>query len=185
MIDTRTASVTPTLSASRVRTVALAGLLVAATVAGCSSSTSKPSTHSVVHTPIGTDVASGVNDAAATEVTTAYIRFFDPTVAEAQKLALIQDGAAFSQAISQASRSEFAKTITVQVTKVNVTSTNKATVIFTVLRAGSPTLANEIGYAVHEDGKWKVAGVTFCGLLSTQGAVPPVCRTAPATTLPH
>ena len=184
MIDTRTDSVTPTARALRLRTAALAGLFIAATVAGCSSS-SKPSTHSVVRTPIGTDVASGVNDAAASEITTAYIRFFDPTVAQAEKIALIQDGAAFSQAISQGSKSEFAKTTTVQVTKVNVTSANKATVIFTVLRTGSPALANQIGYAVHENGKWKVAGATFCGLLATQGAVPPVCTTAPATTLPH
>ena len=38
--------------------------------------------------------------------------------------------------------------------------------------------------AVLEDGKWKVAGATFCNVLATQGAVPPVCKTLRATTLP-
>jgi len=174
----------PAASALRRRTPVIAGLLIAVMVAGCSSSTSKPASRSGVHVPTGTDVASGVNDAAATAITTAYIRFFDSTVAQAQKLGLIQDGAEFSQAISQESRSEFAKSESVQVTKVGVNSANKATVIFTVVRDGSPALANQTGYAVLEDGRWKVAGATFCNVLATQGAVPPVCKTLRATTLP-
>ena len=174
----------PSASALRRRTPVIAGLLIAVMVAGCSSSTSKPASRSGVHVPTGTDVASGVNDAAATAITTAYIRFFDSTVAQAQKLGLIQDGAEFSQAISQESTSEFAKSESVQVTKVGVNSANKATVIFTVVRDGSPALANQTGYAVLEDGKWKVAGATFCNVLATQGAVPPVCKTLRATTLP-
>ena len=174
----------PSASALRRRTPVIAGLLIAVMVAGCSSSTSKPASRSGVHVPTGTDVASGVNDAAATAITTAYIRFFDSTVAQAQKLGLIQDGAEFSQAISQESTSEFTKSESVQVTKVGVNSANKATVIFTVVRDGSPALANQTGYAVLEDGKWKVAGATFCNVLATQGAVPPVCKTLRATTLP-
>jgi hypothetical protein len=174
----------PAASALRRRTPVIAGLLIAVMVAGCSSSTSKPASRSGVHVPTGTDVASGVNDAAATAITTAYIRFFDSTVAQAQKLGLIQDGAEFSQAISQESTSEFTKSESVQVTKVGVNSANKATVIFTVVRDGSPALANQTGYAVLEDGRWKVAGATFCNVLATQGAVPPVCKTLRATTLP-
>ncbi|HEY8828396.1 MAG TPA: hypothetical protein VIM17_11640 [Jatrophihabitantaceae bacterium] len=174
----------PAASALRRRTPVIAGLLIAVMVAGCSSSTSKPASRSGVQVPTGTDVASGVNDAAATAITTAYIRFFDSTVAQAQKLGLIQDGAEFSQAISQESTSEFTKSESVQVTKVGVNSANKATVIFTVVRDGSPALANQTGYAVLEDGRWKVAGATFCNVLATQGAVPPVCKTLRATTLP-
>jgi len=174
----------PTVRAARCRALALAGLLaVAAATSGCTGSKSKPSP-SGAPTPTGTDVANGVGDAAATEVTTAYLRFFDPTVAEAQKLELIQDGTAFSQAISQQSRSEFAKAGSVHVNKVTVTSANRATVIFTLLLDGKASLPNETGYAVRENGKWKVSGATFCGVLSAQGAPPPVCKTPSATTLP-
>jgi hypothetical protein len=56
--------------------------------------------------------------------------------------------------------------------------------MFTLLLDGKPALPNQTGYAVREDGKWKVAGATFCGLLAAQGAPPPVCTTASATALP-
>ena len=106
------------------------------------------------------------------------------TVADAERLQLIQDGSAFSQAISQQQKSEFAKAVSVKVTKVTVGSANKATVIFTLLLDGSPALPNQTGYAIRENGTWKVAGATFCSLLSAQGAPPPVCTTASATALP-
>jgi hypothetical protein len=183
MIDITTESGTPTRSGPRRRAIAVACLLVAATVGGCGSSKDKPSPASTGQTPVGTDAASGVSHAGATEITTSYLRFFDPTVAQAERLQLIQDGAAFSQAISQ-EKSEFAKAVSIKVTKVTVTSANKATVIFTVLLDGSPALPNQTGYAVREDGTWKVAGATFCGLLAAQGAPPPVCTTASATKLP-
>ncbi|MDT4910661.1 MAG: hypothetical protein QOF87_2658 [Pseudonocardiales bacterium] len=184
MIDTRTEATTPAGGILHWRTFAVACLLVAATVAGCSSSNDKPSPKSTGQTPVGTDVASGVSDAAATEITTSYLRFFDPTVADAERLQLIQDGSAFSQAISQQQKSEFAKAVSVKVTKVTVGSANKATVIFTLLLDGSPALPNQTGYAIRENGTWKVAGATFCSLLSAQGAPPPVCTTASATALP-
>jgi hypothetical protein len=179
MIDSRAR----TARAARRRGLALAGLLVLAATSGCTSSKGNPS-RSGPPAPTGTDVASGVGAAAATEVTTAYLRFFDPSVAEAQKLQLIQDGAAFSQAISVQFRSEFARAVSVRVTKVNVNSANRATVIFTLLLDGKASRPNQTGYAVHEDGRWKVAGATFCDVLSTQGAPPPVCTSPSATTLP-
>lgn len=179
MID----SSAPTARAARRGAAVLASLLVLVVTSACTSSTSKPS-RSGRPTPIGTDAASGGGAAAATEVKTAYLRFFDPTVAAAQKLAVIQDGGAFLQAISLQSGSEFAKAMSVHVTKVTVTSANTATVIFTVLLDGTASQPNQTGYAVHEDGRWKVAGATFCRLLAAQGAPPPVCTSASATTMP-
>jgi hypothetical protein len=184
MIDTRPETTRPARGTLSGPTLAVACLLVAGTVGGCSSSKGMPSRNSPGQIPVGTDVASGVSAAAATEITTSYLRFFDPTVAEAERLQLIQDGTAFSEAISQQQKSEFAKAASVKVTKVTVGSAKKATVIFTLLLDGSPSLLNQTGYAVRENGKWKVAGATFCSLLSAQGAPPAVCATASATTLP-
>ena len=180
MIDFRTESRTP----GRIsRAIAVAWLLLAAT-AGCTSSKDSPKPGSTSTTPVGTDAASGVSEDAATEITTSYLRFFDPTLAQAERLPLIQGGAAFSQAMSLQEKSEFAKAASVKVTKVTVNSARKATVIFTLLLDGSPTLPNQTGYAVREGGTWKVAGATFCRVLATQGAPPPVCTTASATSLP-
>lgn len=184
MIDTMTDAAAPRRGILGRRMLAVTCLLVAAAVGGCSGSTGKAAHDSTGRAPVGTDVASGVNGSAATEITTAYLRFFDPTIAQSERLHLIQDGAQFSQAISLQEKSEFAKAVSIQVTKVTVTSANKATVIFTKLVDGSPPLPNQTGHAVHEDGRWKVAGATFCALLATQGALPQVCTVAAATTLP-
>jgi hypothetical protein len=164
--------------------LALVGLLMIA-LAGCGGSKAKSSSSkSGASTPVGTDVASGVSTAAATAVTTSYVRFFDPTVPTSERLGLIQDGQAFSQAIAAQAKSAFAKAASVKVSKVTVTSDERATVVYTILLSGSPVLANQVGYAVRQGGMWKVAGQTFCELLAVQGPLPAVCKTAPATSLP-
>jgi hypothetical protein len=161
--------------------VLLAGVLVTV-VAGCGGSKGGSSKSS--ESPPKTTVSSGVSTGAAAAVTTSYIRFFDPTVAESDRLGLIQHGTAFSQAIDQEAKSAFAKAATVKVITVTVNSAKRATVVYTILLSGSPVLSNQTGYAVNEGGKWKVAGQTFCELLQVQGPLPPVCKMKSATALP-
>lgn len=161
--------------------VALTGLLMLA-LAGCGGS--KGGSPKSSGSAPSTEVASGVSTAAAAAVTTSYIRFFNPTVAETDRLSLIQDGAAFSQAMDQQAKSAFAKAASVKVVKVTVNSAKRATVVYTILLSGSPVLSNQTGYAVNEGGKWKVAGQTFCELLAVEGPLPAVCKLVPATTLP-
>jgi hypothetical protein len=164
--------------------VSLALAAVVMIVLGSCSGSKGNSPKSGATTPAGTDVASGVATAAATAVTTSFVRFFDPTVAAAERLTLIQDGQAFAQAIAAQASSAFAKAASVKVSKVTVTSDKRATVVYTILLSGSPVLSNQTGYAVQEGGKWKVAGQTFCELLAVQGPLPAVCKMASATTLP-
>jgi hypothetical protein len=70
------------------------------------------------------------------------------------------------------------------VSRVVANSANRASVVYTILQAGSPLLPNVNGFAVREDGKWKVSGATFCGLLALQGSRPSVCSQPAATSLP-
>ncbi len=200
MLHTRTEGASSARRGMIGRPLAVGCALVAVAVGGCTGSTKGPTPNSTgptpvstagptpvstaVPTPVGTDVLRGGDGDAATEVTTSFLRFFDPTVAEAERLNLIQGGDAFSQAISLQQRSEFAKAVTVKVSTVTVNSADKATVIFTLLLDGQPAGPSRTGYAVRQDGMWKVAGTTYCSVLSTQGAPPPVCTTASATTLP-
>jgi hypothetical protein len=170
-------------STTRLRVSLALAAAVMIVLAGCGGSKGD-SPKSGGSTPARTRVASGVATAAATAVTTSFVRFFDPTVAAAERLTLIQDGQAFSQAIATQASSAFAKAASVKVSKVTVTSDKRATVVYTILLSGSPVLSNQVGYAVQEDGKWKVAGQTFCELLAVQGPLPAVCKMAPATTLP-
>jgi hypothetical protein len=120
------------------------------------------------------------------QITDAYTRFIDPKIPVSAKADLIQDAPAFATAMVAASKNPTAQTISLQVTKVTVTSANKATVVFTLLVSGSPVLPDQHGFAIRDGGKWKVAGVTFCGLLAAQGPtyVPSACSQPAATSLP-
>jgi hypothetical protein len=183
--------------AQRRRTVIVAGLLVvAAVVAGCSSAKdesdpqSAPSTTAVTPTPRATassprPTASATNGETVTAIKTAYLKFFNPATSLRESVTLLQDGPAFKQTLKKQAKTDFAKTTTATVSTVTLTSPNRATVVYTILLSGSPVLENTIGSAVHESGKWKVAGATFCGLLTAQGPPPAVCAQAAATTAPY
>jgi hypothetical protein len=175
----------PTGNALRRRTVAVAGVLaVVAAIAGCSSAKSElpqsaPSTTAA--TPITQATASTTNDATVTAIKTAYIKFFNPATSLTESVTLLQGGQAFRGTLKKQAKTTFAKTTTATVSTVTLDSPNKATVVYTLLLSGAPVLVDTTGSAVHESGKWKVAGATFCGLLTAQGPPPPVCARATAT----
>jgi hypothetical protein len=50
---------------------------------------------------------------------------------------------------------------------------HQAVVIWDLVNNGNPLLANQIGFAVLVDGKWKVARETDCALLKLGGAICP------------
>jgi hypothetical protein len=179
----------------------LRALVVAATLAGAvllsacggsssssSSSTQSSSTSSSTSSqssPTTSSPGSALTGDAAT-IRDVYLRFLDLTVPVDQKIDLIQDGTEFKDAMVAEAKNPAAKGIGLQVSDVKVVSPKLADVTFTILVSGSPLLPDQHGYAVNEDGKWKIAGVTFCGLLAAQGPtnVPPVCSTPAATALP-
>jgi hypothetical protein len=101
-----------------------------------------------------------------------------------KSVSLLQDGEAFRSTLQQASTESLAKSGSVTVSKVVLNSADKATVTYSILLGGSPVLANSTGFAVREDGSWKIAGTTFCALLQLQGALPAACSLAAATSTP-
>jgi hypothetical protein len=183
-----TDSDTPRGSAPRRRTVMIAGALaVVATIAGCSSAKSEPprsSPSTAAATPIARTTTSTTNGATVTAIKTAYIKFFNPATSLDESVTLLQDGPAFRGTLKKQAKTSFAKTTTATVSTVTLDSPNKATVVYTLLLAGTPVLVDTTGSAVHESGKWKVAGATFCGLLTAQGPPPPVCARATETSAP-
>lgn len=178
----------------RLAGVALTGVALAV-LAGCSSSTkATPSTAAstassraagTTGAATATSGASSIGDSAdVAAVRNAYAVFFDPKTTLQTSMNLLQDGAAFQQTLIQQGNSADAKSASVSVTRVVITSSTRATVTFTVLLNGSPVLPNQTGYSVREGGTWKVAGATFCGLLAAQGTPPAVCAQPAATALP-
>ena len=177
--------------------LALAATLAAALV-GCSrskspsaatstsSASSAPSTTSSTSSAPSTTTSTqgSASSADNTAIRAAYATFFDVKTPVAASMAVLQDGAEFKDVLIEQGKSANAAKATITVSNVVVNSASKATVTFSVLLSGSPVLVNQTGYAVHEGGVWKVAGVTFCGLLAAQGTPPPVCSKPVATSLP-
>jgi len=183
--------------------VALGGLVVLAAFTGCSSATAEPPRSSpttgvltvptvptatpvpTATTAIARSTASAAGSATVTAITAAYLKFFNPGTSLQESVTLLQDGPAFRDTLRKQAKTSFAKTTTATVSTVTLDSPNKATVVYTILISGTPVLVNTTGSAVHESGTWKVAGETFCGLLTAQGPPPPICAQARATSAPH
>lgn len=165
----------------------IAAITAAALLVGACSSSKKSTSSSSTTTassPATTSAGSGsAADTAA--ITNAYVKLFAPDTPLDTSVGLLQDGAAFRSTLQSEGTTSYAKEASVKVSKVTVTSAQRATVIFSVLLNNSPVLPNQTGYAVKENGTWKVAGVTFCGLLTAQGNPPAACKQPAATTLPN
>jgi len=139
---------------------------LAATVAACGSSS--PSSSSSTH-------ATGPVAA----ITSNWEKFFNFQTPVSQRVALLQDGSQFPAAVLAATG--LAANATAKVRSVtNVTST-QATVKYDVLLGNSPALPKQTGTAVYENGTWKVAAASFCGLLKLEisaKSMPTVCKTS-------
>jgi len=96
----------------------------------------------------------------------------------------VQDGsqvAAFVEAQAKTSFGQAATGSTATVSLVSITSPSQATVHYEVLLLGTPLLKNQVGTAIYQDGIWKVAIASFCGLAYLQypkgsPKLPAVCR---------
>ncbi|MCU1659756.1 MAG: hypothetical protein JWO57_4412 [Pseudonocardiales bacterium] len=162
---------------------------VVLTIASCSSSnttaptSSAPTSQSLAAPSSQAGTSASSADVAA--IKNAYAKFFDPNTSVAQSVALVQDGPAFRTTLEQQGNSTQAKGASATVSTVILQSPDTAKVTFTLSLNGSPVLKDTPGYAVREKAAWKVAGTTFCGLLTLNGAAPPACNTAAATALPN
>lgn len=168
------------------KTIIVAGVLaVSAAITGCSAGTSDPIAASApsetASTPTSRATVSATNGAAVTAIKTSYVQFFNPKTSLNVSVTLLQDGPAFRKTLKKQAKTSFAKATTATVSTVTLDTRFKATVVYTILLAGKPVLVDTIGAAVQEDGKWKVAGATFCGLLTAQGPPPKACAPAAAT----
>ena len=105
--------------------------------------------------------------AAVAAITANWKTVFNGKASIPSRLALVQDGpqvAAFVEAQAKTSFGAAATGSTATVSSVTITSPSQATVHYEVLLLGTPLLKNQMGTAVYEDGVWKVAIASFCGL---------------------
>jgi hypothetical protein len=181
------------LLARRIAAPAL-GLALAATVAACSSSSSSPaagtpssaaSASSAASSPPSSAAPSspgtGSTAEAAAQIKANWEKFFNASTPLAERVKLLQNGAALESAIKAFSSLPLASGIGAKVTNVTVTSATKAAVTYNLTSSdGSALLSNQKGVAVYQDGTWKVGDQSLCGLfkLIPGGTVPAACNSA-------
>ena len=171
------------LVARRIILAPALALALALAVAACSSSSSSPSSSAASSAPASSAPASSApaasnTAAAATEITTNWEKFFNASTPTSERVALLQNGAAFAVAIS--GLSHLVSGLGATVTSVTVTSPTSATVKYNLTASGSTLLSGQTGTAVYENGTWKVGDASLCGLLKLVpgGSTPTACSSA-------
>jgi hypothetical protein len=145
--------------------MAATGCLILAACGGGSSSSAKPASPPATASASTAEPTSG--PAAVAAITANWKTVFNGKAPIPQRLALVQDGsqvAAFVQAQAKTSFGQAATGSTATVSAVTITSPSQATVHWDLLLLGTPLLKNQVGTAIYQDGIWKVAIASFCGL---------------------
>lgn len=162
------------------------GFAVAIVLGGCASSGGAGGSSSAAATGAASSGTGAPADASTkAAVTTAYETFFDSRTTVARSQAVLQHGASFAKALADEAKSSYADKSSASVSSVTLTAADVADVKFTIKNNGSALLTDTPGKAVRENGAWKVAAATFCGLLELEGNAPDACKDPKITALPN
>jgi hypothetical protein len=161
--------------------VLAAGLLAA----GCSSSPSHPPRTTTSRPRTAASSGPPAPPAVRAEIGKAYAALFGTKSTIAQSVDSLQNGPVFKKVIVAESKTPQAKGSGAKVTAATMRSADLAKVTFTVFVNGTAELPNAPGYAVRQDGKWKVAAQTFCQLLTLSNNAPKACNDPKITALPR
>ena len=178
------------LLARRIALAPTLAVVLALTVAACSSSssTSASSSSSSSSAPAASSSApsssapgspsTGSNSAAVAEITANWEKFFSSSTPTAERVSLLQNGSTFEGAIKAFASFPLASSLGAKVTNVTVNSATSATVTYNITTSsGSSLLPNQKGTAVYQDGVWKVGDASLCALfkLMPGGTIPSAC----------
>jgi hypothetical protein len=171
----------------RVAGIAAAVLIVASACGGggskpapSSTTTTPPTTTQTTTTSPGTSPsttsttspgASGPSDpaAASAEVKKNWELFFSPQTSVADKEKYLQHGSVLAPLLQGFAADPRVGQVSATVSNVSFTSATTATVTYALSLQGTVVEPNATGQAVLEDGTWKVADSTLCGLVALTG----------------
>lgn len=108
-------------------------------------------------------------------IETNWATFFKGTTPAAKKETLLQNGSKFATFLKEQAKSAAARSTSVKVTKVKLTSKTSARVTYTIYLGTTAAEPNASGTAVLQDKVWKVSDTSFCALVSLEGAAPKAC----------
>ena len=131
----------------------------------------------------GSAGGNGTSTGAEAQIKANWEKFFASSTPTSERVALLQNGSAFSSAITDLTSSPLASGLSATVTSVTLTSATQATVKYNLAAGGQTVQTGATGTAVLEGGVWKVGDASFCGLLTEAGSllnikVPAACSSA-------
>ncbi|ACU72255.1 conserved hypothetical protein [Catenulispora acidiphila DSM 44928] len=145
----------------------------ATTATTAPSTTASPSTSpsSSESSSPATSGASAPADPAAAEaqIKQNWQLFFDPKTAVADKEKYLQNGAVLAPLLQAFAADPRVGQVSSTVSSVSFTSPTTATVTYSLSLQGTVVEPNATGKAVLQDGTWKVADTTLCGLVALTG----------------
>jgi hypothetical protein len=151
--------------------------------AGSSSSGAAPSS-SAPSSTAPTSASAAAPEPTSGSTATAAIKtnweaFFSGKTSAATKISLLQNGQAFASIINNQAGSSLSASASATVTQVTLKSGAQAAVKYNIGVSGA-SLNNQNGTSVYQNGKWVVADVSFCQLLTLEngGTPPSVCKSA-------
>lgn len=117
-----------------------------------------------------TGAAAPADPAAATaQIKQNWEAFFDPKTSVSDKEKFLQNGKVLAPLLQGFAADPRVSQVSATVTDVKFTSDTTATVTYSLSLAGTVVEPNATGKAVLEDGTWKVADSTLCGLVALTG----------------
>jgi hypothetical protein len=99
-------------------------------------------------------------------------KFFSPSQTIQEREALLENGATYEQALIQRSNDPRQATASAKVKLVELTPPDRATVTYDVYLGDTLALPDAQGFAVLQDGVWKVSGESFCALMTLASTDP-------------
>jgi hypothetical protein len=166
-----------------VRTVVAVAAITLGLLCACSSSGSTGRSAGA-STPAPSGKTAAAHPATTKAIAKAYASFFDSKASPEATERYLQHGAELASAVTAQAHNPQASGLSARVTEVTLLSRDSAAVRFELLSGGKPLLTDTPGNAVREDGRWKVAAKTFCGLVQLTGHPPAACNDPKITALP-
>lgn len=163
---------------SLLRTVASGcglALVAGAALTGCGSDDKSGDATSTTAEPTSAAAVAQADPETTKAVTDAYVTFFNAATPADQRIAVVEKGQQFVPVLQAQAGNPQTRGTSATVAKVRLTDATHADVIYTLLIGGNPALPDQTGQAIKDGEQWKVAAVTFCGLLTLQGTTSAAC----------
>ncbi|WP_043681242.1 hypothetical protein [Streptomyces xylophagus] len=149
-------------------------LVLGPALAACSDdsgggSSAPPPTPSVEQTTSAPATAPADPAAATTQIKANWKKFFDPATSTKDKQAVLENGDKMGPVLKAFSGDKRGGQVQAEVTQVEFTKADKATVTYTLTLNGATALPKASGTAVEQGGIWKVSVNTLCALVALSG----------------